>query len=57
MPKIRVKAQASGTHTVFLGTSPVMSGLALDDAENFATFLKASARYHTPQDRTRSVGA
>ncbi|MEA1832526.1 hypothetical protein U8607_10570 [Methylobacterium durans] len=44
MSKICVKLGCDGTHSVIQGREPVVTGLSLDDAENYATFMRASAR-------------
>jgi hypothetical protein len=44
MSKISVKLACDGTHSVIQGHEPVVSGLSLDDAENYSTFMRASAR-------------
>ncbi len=44
MPRISVKAAGDGTHTVVQDHDPVASGMSLDEAENFVTFLRVSAR-------------
>ncbi|WP_336488755.1 hypothetical protein [Methylobacterium nigriterrae] len=60
MSKISVKLGCDGTHSVIQGHDPVVSGLSLDDAENYATFMRASARVRRTRklpDTLRSRGA
>jgi len=44
MPRISVKLAGDGTHMVVQDHDPVASGMSLDEAENFVTFLRVSAR-------------
>lgn len=44
MPRISVKLASDGTHTVVEDDRPVAGGMSLDEAENFQTFLRVSAR-------------
>jgi hypothetical protein len=44
MPKISVKLAGDGTHMVMRDLNPVASGMSLDEAENFLTFLRVAAR-------------
>lgn len=44
MPRISVKLAGDGTHMVVKDHDPVASGLSLDEAENFVTFLRVSAK-------------
>ncbi|MDP4024192.1 hypothetical protein Q8W71_16305 [Methylobacterium sp. NEAU 140] len=44
MSKICVKSATDGTHSVVQGHEPLASGLSLEEAENFSTFMRASAR-------------
>lgn len=49
MPKISVKVAADGTHMVMREHAPIACGMSLDEAENFLTFLRASARVRRTQ--------
>jgi len=44
MPKISVKLAGDGTHMIVQNHDPVASGMSLDEAENFLTFLRVAAR-------------
>jgi hypothetical protein len=44
MPRISVKLAGDGTHMVVQDHDPVASGMSLDEAENFLTFLRVAAR-------------
>ncbi|MCJ2051247.1 hypothetical protein [Methylobacterium sp. J-070] len=44
MPRISVKLAGDGTHMVVQDQDPVASGMSLDEAENFVTFLRVAAR-------------
>lgn len=44
MSRISVRLAGDGTHAVIEGRDPVVSGLTLDEAENYLTFMRASAR-------------
>jgi hypothetical protein len=44
MPRISVKLAGDGTHMVVQDLDPVACGMSLDEAENFVTFLRVSAR-------------
>ena len=44
MPKISVKPASDGTHMVLRDHDPVATGMSFDEAENFVTFLRLSAR-------------
>jgi hypothetical protein len=44
MPRISVKLAGDGTHMVVHDHDPIASGMSLDEAENFLTFLRAAAR-------------
>lgn len=44
MPRINVKLAGDGTHMVIQDHDPVASGMSLDEAENFVTFLRLSAQ-------------
>lgn len=44
MPKISVKLADDGTHMVMRDHNPIATGISLDEAENFLTFLRLSAR-------------
>ena len=60
MPRISVKLAGDGTHMVMRDLSPVASGMSLDEAENFLTFLRVSARVRRTRrlpDAMRSHGA
>ena len=60
MPKIIVKLAGDGTHTVVQDRDPIATGMSLDEAENFVTFLRMSARVrrmHCLPEATRSRGA
>jgi hypothetical protein len=43
MPKISVKLAGDGTHMIMRDHAPIVCGMSLDEAENFLTFLRASA--------------
>lgn len=43
MPRISVKLAGDGTHTIVQDHNPVATGMSLDEAENFLTFLRVSA--------------
>ena len=45
MPKISVRMDERGRHAVFSDRTLLMDGLPLDEAENFAAFFRASARF------------
>jgi hypothetical protein len=49
MPRISVKLAGDGTHMVVQDHDPVACGLSLDEAENFLTFLRVSARVRRTQ--------
>lgn len=51
MPKISMKLAGDGTHTVLQDHDPVACGMSLDEAQNFLTFLRVSARVR----RTRQL--
>lgn len=60
MPKICVKSGCDGTHSVNRGDDPIVSGLSLDEAENYAAFVRASARIRRTRrlpEAARSRGA
>lgn len=44
MPRISVKLAGDGTHMVVQDHAPVASGMSLDEAENFLTFLRVAVR-------------
>lgn len=44
MPRISVKLAGDGSHTVVQDDTPIAGGMSLDEAENFLTFLRISAR-------------
>lgn len=44
MPRISVKVAGDGSHMVVQDDSPIAGGLSLDEAENYSTFLRVSAR-------------
>jgi hypothetical protein len=44
MPKISVKLAGDGSHTVMRDQASIACGMSLDEAENFVTFLRVSAR-------------
>lgn len=44
MSRISVRLAGDGTHAVIEGKDPVVSGLTLDEAENYLTFMRAAAR-------------
>lgn len=44
MPRNSVKLAGDGTHMVVRDHDPIASGMSLDEAENFLTFLRVSAR-------------
>lgn len=44
MSKISVKLAGDGTHMIVQDHDPVASGMSLDEAENFVTFLRVAAR-------------
>jgi len=49
MPKISVKLAGDGTHMIVRDHDPVACGMSLEEAENFLTFLRASARVRRTQ--------
>jgi hypothetical protein len=49
MPRISVKLAGDGTHMVVQDHDPVACGMSLDEAENFLTFLRVSARVRRTQ--------
>ncbi|MCJ2018278.1 hypothetical protein MKK84_12685 [Methylobacterium sp. E-065] len=49
MPKISVKLAGDGTHMVVQDHDPVACGMSLEEADNFLTFLRASARVRRTQ--------
>jgi hypothetical protein len=60
MPRISVKLASDGTHMVVQDHDPVASGMSLDEAENFLTFLRVSARVRRTRrlpDAVRGHGA
>lgn len=60
MPKISVKLAGDGTHMVVRDCNPVATGMSLDEAENFVTFLRVSARVrrtHRLPEATRGRGS
>jgi hypothetical protein len=59
VPKISVKLAGDGTHMVVRDDNPVATGMSLDEAENFVTFLRVSARVrrtHRLPEAMRSRG-
>lgn len=44
MAKITVKLAGDGTHSVILGGDPIVSGLSLEEAQNYSAFVRASLR-------------
>ncbi len=44
MAKITVKLAGDGTHSVIQGDDPIVSGLSLEEAENYSVFVRASLR-------------
>jgi hypothetical protein len=60
MPRISVKLAGDGTHMVVQDHDPVACGMSLDEAENFLTFLRVSARVRRTRrlpDAVRTRGA
>ena len=59
MARISVKLAGDGSHMVMRDLNPVASGMSLDEAENFVTFLRVAARVrrtrHLP-DAVRNRG-
>ena len=51
MLKIHVRSARDGTHEVVLGAEILIWGLTLDEAENYAAFLRAADHIH----RTRRL--
>ncbi|MGH1574286.1 hypothetical protein ACRAWG_31570 [Methylobacterium sp. P31] len=49
MPRISVKLAGDGTHMVVRDHDPVACGMSIDEAENFVTFLRVSARVRRTQ--------
>jgi hypothetical protein len=49
MPKISVKLAGDGTHMIVQDHDPIACGMSLDEAENFVTFLRVSARVRRTQ--------
>jgi len=59
MPRISVKLAGDGSHMVVQDDSPVAGGMSRDEAENFLTFLRVSARVRRTRrlpDAVRSHG-
>ncbi|KAA0122825.1 hypothetical protein CIW48_15385 [Methylobacterium sp. P1-11] len=59
MSRISVKLAGDGTHMVVQDRDPVVSGMSLDEAENFLTFLRVAARVkrtHRLPDAVRNRG-
>ncbi|MGH1591761.1 hypothetical protein ACRBEV_29465 [Methylobacterium phyllosphaerae] len=44
MPRFSVKLAGDGTHTIMRDHAAIACGMSLDEAENFVTFLRVSAR-------------
>ncbi len=60
MTRISVKLAGDGSHMVVQDHNPIASGMSLDEAENFVTFLRVSARVRRTRrlpDAVRSRGA
>lgn len=60
MPRISVKLAGDGTHMVVQDHDAVVCGMSLDEAENFLTFLRVSARVRRTRrlpDAVRNRGA
>lgn len=51
MSRLSVRPAGDGTHAVIVGNDPLVSGLSLDEAENYLTFMRAAARVR----RTRQL--
>lgn len=49
MPRISVKLAGDGTHMVMREHAPIACGMSLEEAENFLTFLRVSARVRRTQ--------
>jgi hypothetical protein len=49
MPKISVKLAGDGTHMIVQDHDPIACGMSLDEAANFLTFLRVSARVRRTQ--------
>ena len=59
MPNISVKLAGDGTHMILQDHDPIACGMSLDEAENFLTFLRLSARVRRTRrlpDAVRSRG-
>lgn len=44
MRKVDIHTAPDGTHAVVQGPDTLVQGLSRDEAENYATFIKAAAR-------------
>ena len=44
MRKVELRSARDGTHAVAQGEEILVQGLSRDEAENYATFLKAAAK-------------
>ena len=44
MRKIDIQSARDGTHAVVQGQDTLVQGLSRDEAENYATFVKAAAK-------------
>ncbi|GEP11239.1 hypothetical protein MGN01_30840 [Methylobacterium gnaphalii] len=55
MPKISIREDRPGTRGVYSGSTILIGGLAEDDAQNFAAFVRASDRLRA--NRARSIEA
>jgi hypothetical protein len=55
MPKISIRLAGDGSHMVVQDHDPIACGMSLDEAENFLTFLRMSARVQRTQRLPEAV--